>query len=153
MDKLSLKPTVDKCIGNIQRSLGKLKWLKSGREVSSEVLRQCFFAYTFPHFAWLFLFYPLLLETQKQSLQQKFRVGLRLVYRCPFVSVLNLFNTISEHSLEFYVKKYIQRRLKSMQTTDLGSSLFTMIFSFGMNITKGKTITSVIFFVGVVLNN
>ncbi len=24
-DKLSLKPTVEKCIGNIQRSLGKLK--------------------------------------------------------------------------------------------------------------------------------
>ena len=123
-DKLSLKPTVDKCVGNVQRSLGKLKWLKSGREVSSKVLRQCFFAYTFPHFAWLFPFYPLLPETQQQLLQQKFRVGLRLVYRCPFVSAQKLYSKISEYSLEFYVKMYIQKRLNNIHSTDLGSSLF-----------------------------
>ena len=29
-DRLSLKPTVEKCIGNIQTSLGKLRWLKTG---------------------------------------------------------------------------------------------------------------------------
>jgi hypothetical protein len=123
-DKLSLKLTVEKCIGNIQRSLGKLRWLKAGRSMSSKVLRQCFFAFTFPHFAWLFPFYPLLPETQQQILQQKFRVGLRLVYRCPFVSAHNLYTITSEHSLEFYVKKYIQRRLRTMHLTDLGSSLF-----------------------------
>jgi hypothetical protein len=123
-DKLSLKPTVDKSIGNIQRSLSKLRWLKAGRSMSSKVLRQCFFAFTFPHFAWLFPFYPLLPETQQQVLQQKFRVGLRLVYRCPFVSAHNLYTVTSEHPLEFYVKKYIQRRLRTMHLTDLGSSLF-----------------------------
>ena len=123
-DKLSLKPTVDKCIGNIQRSLGKIRWLKSGRNMSSKVLRQCFFAYTFPHFAWLFPFFPLLPITQQQILQQKFRVGLRLVHRCPFISAHNLYTFTSEHSLEFYVKKYIQRRLRTMHMTDLGSSLF-----------------------------
>ena len=32
-DRLSLKPTVEKCIGNIQRSLGKLGWLKTGRSM------------------------------------------------------------------------------------------------------------------------
>ena len=59
-DRLSLKPTVEKCIGNIQRSLGKLRWLKTGRSMSSKLLRQCFFAYTFPHLAWIFPFFPLL---------------------------------------------------------------------------------------------
>ena len=123
-DNLSLKPTLDRCVGNIQRSLGKLKWLKSGSQVSSKVLRQCFFAYTFPHFAWLFPFYPLQSKTQQQLLQQKFCVGLRMVYRCTFVSAQNLFSTISEHPLEFYVKKYIQKRLKSIQSTGLEFSLF-----------------------------
>lgn len=37
-DKLSLRPPVERCIGNIQRSLGKLKWLKSGRSMSTKIL-------------------------------------------------------------------------------------------------------------------
>lgn len=123
-DRLSLKPTVDKTIGNIQRSLAKLKWMKSGREMSSKAIRQCFFAYTFPHFAWLFPLFPLLPESQKRVLEQKFRMGIRLVHRCPFVSAHNLFNITGEQPLHFYVKKYIQRRLKTMFITDLGSSLF-----------------------------
>ena len=77
-DRLSLKPTVEKCIGNIHRSLGKLRWLKTGRSMSSKLLRQYFFGYTFPHFAWIFPFFPLLAQTQQQILQQKFLVGLRL---------------------------------------------------------------------------
>jgi hypothetical protein len=123
-DKLSLRPTVERCIGNIQRSLGKLKWLKSGRSMSTKALRQCFFAYTFPHFAWLFPFFPFLPDTQQQILRQKFRVGLRLVYRCPFVSAHNLYTVTSEQPLEHYVKRYIKRRLKTMHVTDLGSSPF-----------------------------
>ena len=110
-NRLSLKSTVEKCIGNIQRSLGKLRWLKTGRSMSFKLLRQCFFAYTFTHFTWIFPFFPLLAQTQQQILQQKFRVDLRLVYRCPFVSAQNLYSFIAEHSLEFYVKNYIQRRL------------------------------------------
>ena len=50
-DRLSLKSTVEKCIENIQRFLGKLRWLKTGRSMSSKLFRQCFFAYTSPHFA------------------------------------------------------------------------------------------------------
>ena len=123
-DRLSLKSTVEKSIGNIQRSLGKLRWLKTGRSMSSKLLRQCFFAYTFPHFAWIFPFFPLLAQTQQQILQQKFRVGLRLVYRCPFVSAQNLYSFTLEHSLEFYVKTYIQRRLRTIHLTDPGSSPF-----------------------------
>ena len=94
-DRLSLKPTVEKCIGNIQRSLGKLRWLKTGRSMSTKLLRQCFFAYTFPHFAWIFPLFPLLAQTQQQILQKKFRLGLRLVYRCPFVSAHNLYSFTS----------------------------------------------------------
>ncbi|CAF0970197.1 unnamed protein product [Didymodactylos carnosus] len=49
--KLSLKPTVDKCLENIQKSYTKLKWMKGGKAVSLAVLRKCFFAFSFPHFA------------------------------------------------------------------------------------------------------
>jgi len=122
--KLSLKPTVDRCIGSIQKSLGKLRWLKARRFVSTKALRQCFFAYTFPYFAWIFPFFPLLPVSQQQVFQQKFRVGLRLVHRCPFTSARNLFTITNEQTLDFYVKKYIQKRLKYMHTTDLGRSPF-----------------------------
>ena len=56
--KLSLKPTVDKCLENIQKSLNKLKWLRCGHVLSTKILRQGFFTYTFPHFAWLFPLHP-----------------------------------------------------------------------------------------------
>jgi len=55
---------------------------------------------------------------------QKFPVGLRLVYRCPFVSAKNLYTVTSEHSLEHYVKRYFKRRLKTMHVIDLGLSPF-----------------------------
>ena len=122
-DRLSLKPTVEKCIGNIQRSLGKLRWLKTGRSMSSKLFRQCFFAYTFPHFAWIFPFFPLLAQTQQQILQQKFRVGLWLVYRCLLVSAQNLYSFTLEHSLEFYVKNYIQRRLTLYPPMSIGMDI------------------------------
>ena len=122
--KLSLKPTVDRCISNIQKSLAKLKWLKTGRVMSTKALRQCFFAYTFPHFAWIFPFFPLLPISQQQMFRQKFRQGLRLIHRCPFVSARNIFSMTKEQSLDWYVKKYIKKKLKFSQTTDLGRSLF-----------------------------
>ena len=75
--KLSLKPTVNRCLENIQKSLGKLKWLRSGKTVSKSVLRKCFFAYTFPHFAWIFPFFPFLPKTQQEALRRKFRVAIR----------------------------------------------------------------------------
>jgi hypothetical protein len=59
-NKLSLKPTVNNCLENIQKSLNKLKWLRSGRALGKEVLRRCFFSYTFPYIAWVFPFFPLL---------------------------------------------------------------------------------------------
>ena len=92
--------------------------------MSTQALRQCFFAYTFPHFAWLFPFFPLLPESQQQTLHQKFRVGLRLVHRCPFVSARNIYSLTNEKSLDSYVKQYIQKRLKNIHSTDLGRSLF-----------------------------
>ena len=52
--KLSLKPTIDKCVENVQKSFIKLKWLRAGNTLITAVLRTSFFAYSFPHFAWLF---------------------------------------------------------------------------------------------------
>jgi hypothetical protein len=62
--KLSLKPTVDKYLKNIQKLLNKLKWLQAGRSLDKDVLRRCFFSYTFPYFAWAFPFFPLLPRSQ-----------------------------------------------------------------------------------------
>jgi hypothetical protein len=45
--KLPLKSTVNRCIEKNQRSLYKLKWLRSGRTLSKDTLKRCFFAYTF----------------------------------------------------------------------------------------------------------
>jgi hypothetical protein len=121
--KLSLEPTINRCIGNIQRSLAKLRWLRARRYITTKALRQCFFAYTFRHFVWLFPLFHLLPESQQQSLQQKFRGGLRLVHRCPFVSARNLYTVTKEYSLDVYLKQYIQKRLRTIHTTILGLSL------------------------------
>ena len=84
-DKISLQPTVDKCLENIQKSYCKLKWLQRNKNISTEVLGTCFFAYSFPFFNWIFLFFPLLRKTQQELLCRKYRIGIRLVYRCPFI--------------------------------------------------------------------
>jgi hypothetical protein len=122
--KLSLKPTVNRCLENIQKSLNKLKWLRSGKTLARAVLRRCFFAYTFPHFAWIFPFFPFLPHSQQDRFRSKFRVAMRLVHRAPFVSATNLFAFTKEDTLDLYVKRYIVKRLKNMYSTDLGSSLF-----------------------------
>jgi hypothetical protein len=122
--KLSLRPTVDKSIENIQKSLSKLKWLRSGKTLSKEVLRRCFFAYSFPHFAWIFSFFPFLPATHQEAFRRKFRVAIRLVHRAPFVSSADLFTFTREEPLDNYVKRYISRRLKKIYSSDLGSSLF-----------------------------
>jgi hypothetical protein len=62
------------------------------------------FAYIFSHFVWLFPFFRLLSESQQQLLKQKFRVALRLVHCCPFVSDRDLYTMTNEHLLELYVK-------------------------------------------------
>ena len=122
--KLSLKPTVDRCLENAQRSLCRLKWLRCGKVLSKTVLRKCFFAYTFPHLAWLFPFFPFLPRMQQEAVRRKFRVAMRLIHRVPFLSSSNLFSFIKEETLDSYVKRYITRRLKKMFLSDLGSSLF-----------------------------
>ena len=123
-DKLSLKPTVNLCVDKIQSSLSKLKWLRSNRILSTAVLRKCFFSYVFPHLAWVFPFFPLLPHSQQEMLRRKYRVAIRLVHRAPFVNAKDLFAVTGERPLDDYVKKYIERRLKNMYSTDLGSSLF-----------------------------
>ena len=122
--KLSLRPTVIKCLENIQRSLGKLKWLRSGKILSKDALRCCFFGYTFPHFTWIFPFFPFLPSTHQEVLRRKYRVAMRLVHRAPFVRAQDLFTLTREQPLDNYVKRYIEKRLKKMGTSDLGHSLF-----------------------------
>ncbi len=136
--KLSLKPTVDKSLENIQRSLAKLKWLRSGKTISKDVLRRCFFAYSFPHFAWIFPFFPFLPSTHQQAFRRKFRVALRLIHRAPYVSTSDLYTFTHEEPLDKYVKRYILKRLKKMYTSDLGSSLFMEDFFYWNIFHKSK---------------
>jgi len=122
-DKMSLKPTVDKCLENIQKSYGKLKWLQRNKHISTNVLRTCFFAYSFPYFTWIFPFYPLLPTSLQDLLRRKYRVGMRLIHRCPFAAAKDIFVVTKEKSLEVYVCKYLQKRLSNAHRTDLGQSL------------------------------
>jgi hypothetical protein len=123
-DKLSLKPTINLSLEKIQASLNKLKWLKSGRILSTAVLRRCFFSYIFPNMAWVFPFFPFLPHSQQEWLRRKYRVALRLVHRAPFVSSKDLCALTGEVPLDNYVKKYIEKRLKNLYSTDLGNSPF-----------------------------
>jgi hypothetical protein len=123
-DKMSLKPTVDKCLENIQKSYGKLKWLQRNKHISTNVLRTCFFAYSFPYFTWIFPFFPLLPTSLQDLLRRKYRVGMRLIHRCPFTAAKDIFDVTKEKSLEVYVCKYLQKRLSNAHRTDLGQSLF-----------------------------
>ena len=122
--KMSLKPAIDRTLENIQKTFSKLRWMKSGKTLSKEMLRRCFFAYSFPYFAWIFPLYPALPKTQKELLQRKFRNGLRLIHRCPFARATVLYQITKEKSLEEYVQRYIKKRLKRIEKSDLGSSLF-----------------------------
>ena len=136
--KMSLKPTIDQCLGKVGKALGKLKWMKSGRRISIPVLRKCFFAYVFPHLAWIFPFYPFLPKTQREALDRKFRVAIRTVHRCPFVSAKDLFMVTQEDPLEVYVQRYIKKRLDNIYKSDLGRSLFLEDIFFWDNFRKSK---------------
>ena len=103
--KMSLKPTIDHCFEKVDKALTKFKWLKKRRKIAVLVLRQCFFAYVFPHIAWIFPFYPFVLKTQQKTLNRKFRVGIRLTHRCPYVAAEDLFLVAQEMSLENYVRR------------------------------------------------
>jgi hypothetical protein len=122
--KLSLKPTIDQCLEKADKALVKLKWMKKGRKIALPVLRQCLFAYVFPHLAWIFPFYPFLPKTQREALNRKFRVAIRIVHRCPFVSADDLFSVTREKPLETYAQRYIKKRSEKMYKSDLGGSLF-----------------------------
>ncbi len=83
--KLSTRKTVANCLEKVQRSYTNLEWLKRNRMISTEILRQCFFAYSFPFLSWIFCLFPFLPRTQQEMLRMKFRAGLRLVHRCPWI--------------------------------------------------------------------
>jgi hypothetical protein len=123
-DKLSLTPTIEHCLEKIKSSYIKLKWLKRNKKITTEVLRLCFFAFSFPFFAWIFPFFPLLPTSHQLTLNRKFRVGLRMVHRCPFITAHEIPTTLKERPLESYVTRYLQKRLNRAFKSDLGESLF-----------------------------
>ena len=49
--KMSLNLAIDEALESIQRIYIKLKWIKDDRILLKEVLRKCFFAYSFPYFS------------------------------------------------------------------------------------------------------
>jgi hypothetical protein len=136
--KLSMRHSVANCLGKVQRSYTKLKWLKRSRNISTEVLRQSFFAFSFPFFAWLFCLFPFLPYSQQELLRKKFRVGLRMVHRCPQVPAHELSVFTNEKDLDHYVKQYIKKRLKKIYSSDLGDSPFFDDLSFWINFKKQK---------------
>ncbi len=85
---------------------------------------------TFLHLAWLFPFYPFLAKTQQEFLQRKFRTGHRVVQGCSFVLAQNLYDVTREFSPDVYIKQCIQKKLKTIRGTGLGSSLFFSDLSF-----------------------
>ena len=46
------------------------------------------------------------------------------MHRAPFIGATNLFAFTKEEPLDKYVERYISKRLKTIYTSDLGSSLF-----------------------------
>jgi hypothetical protein len=79
------------------------------RKVTNKVLRQCLFAYMFLHLVWVFPFYPLLSKTQIEALDRQFRVGIRMVRRCPFISASDIFILTKVRPRDFYVKDILRR--------------------------------------------
>ena len=100
-----MRPTVNKNLEKIQKLLGKLKWLRSGKILSKDA-------------------FPFLPTTHQEALRRKYRVALRLVHRAPFVGADVLLTFTREQPLDNYVKRYIAKRLKKMCFSDLGSSIF-----------------------------
>ncbi len=117
--KMSLKPAIDQCLEKGGKALVELKWMKRGRRISVPVLKKGFFAYVFPQFAWVFPFHPFLPKTQREALDKNFRVAIRTVHRCPFVSAKDLFMMTQEELLEVYIQRYIKKRLENIYKSDL----------------------------------
>ena len=114
-NKMSLKPTIDRILENIQKTSTKLRSMRGGKRLSKDVFRRWFFEYSFPYFAWIFPLYPVLPKTQKELLLRKFRNRLRLVHHCPFARATDLLRITREESLEEYVKKlYIKKKSKNL---------------------------------------
>ena len=136
--KLSLKSTIDQCLEKVKMATAKLKWMNKGKNISTSVFRQCLFAYVFPYLAWLFPLYPLIPRTQRNSLDRKFRVAIRIVHRRPYVSAENLFTITKEEPLVTYPQRYIKKRLKKMYKSDLSGSLFHKDILYWDNFKKDK---------------
>ncbi len=122
--KMLLKHRFDYCFEKVEKALVKLKLIKNGTIISVPVLRQRLFAYIFPHLVWIFSLYPFLRNAQREALNRKFRVAVRIVHRYSFASTHDLFIVTNENPLETYVQRFIKKRLEKIYKLDLGNSLF-----------------------------
>lgn len=77
-------------------------------------------------------------RTQQELLRRKYRVGLRLIHRCPFIDADEIYKLTKEKSLDFYVCKYLKKRLKNIYTSDLGRSPFYDDIFYWENFTNQK---------------
>ena len=102
-----------------QLTVNKLNWLRCKHLLLTKVLRKCFFACTFPHFARAFPLFPSLPPTQQEILRRKYGATIRIVHWAPFVPLTELFSFTEEDSLDQYVRRYIKKRLTKIYTTDL----------------------------------
>jgi hypothetical protein len=108
-------------------------------------LAKMFFAYKFSYFAWIFPLCPVLPKTQNELILRKFRIELRLAYRCPFTRATDLLQITNGESPEEYVHRYTKKRSERLRKSDLGRSPFyNNIFNWDAS-RKRKTITYVIF--------
>ena len=75
-------------VAHISSFIRNLKWLHSGTILGRRVCGNASFEDTFPHFSWIFLFYPYLLWTKQKAPSRKFRIAFRFGrmrgYRGPF---------------------------------------------------------------------
>jgi hypothetical protein len=69
----------------------------------------------------IFLLIP---APQQKRICSKYRVGLRLIHRCPFVDAVDIYDFTKEKSLELYICKYLQKRLANAYRTDVSCSPF-----------------------------
>ncbi len=89
-----------------------------------EVLRACFFSYTFPFFVWLSPLFPILQSAHREALKRKFRVGIRIIHRFLSTAATYLLALVKERRLEAYVTADLKKRLQKVHKSDLGKSLF-----------------------------
>ena len=64
---MSLRPTIDKILENIQETYCELRWMRSGKAMFMDSAK-CFSIHSFSYFAWIVPLNSFLANIQKESL-------------------------------------------------------------------------------------